>query len=85
MKNTSTYTLQEIHARRDELRLQLAKKEKSIKNRVDELLTPPVPENKAESWMNHAVAAYNAFDGFMTGYKLLKACGFLFKRFKKKK
>ena len=85
MRNTSTYTLEEIQARRKELRLQLDKKEQSIKNKVDELFTPPESENKAEMYMNRAVAAYNAFDGFMTGYKLLKACSFLFKRFKKKK
>ena len=85
MKNASTYTLEEIHARRNELRLQIARKEKSIKDKTDALFSPPESGNKAEMYMNRAVAAYNAVDGFMTGYKLLKSLSFLFKRFKKKK
>lgn len=85
MKNSSKYTLEEIHARRDKLQLELTKKEQRIKNKMDALFSPPETGNKAEMYMNRAVAAYNAFDGFMTGYKLLKSLGLLFKRFKKKK
>ena len=85
MKNTSTYSLEEIRARRVELRQQLNRKEQIIKTKVDALFSPPESGNKAEMYMNRAVAAYNAFDGFMTGYKLLKSLSFLFNRFKKKR
>lgn len=85
MRNTSTYTLEEIKARRIELRQQLTRKERIINTKVDAIFSPPESGNKAEMYMNRAVAAYNAFDGFMTGYKLLKSLSFLFKRFKKKK
>lgn len=85
MKNTSSYTLTDINLRRKQLKEQIKQQELVIKSKVDELFTPPENENKAEMYMNRAVAAYNAFDGFMTGYKLLKSLSFFFKKFKKKK
>ena len=82
---SNTYTLAALKLRRAELMKQIEEKEQSIRSKTDALLATPVPGNKAELIVNRAMAAYTAYDGFMTGYKLLKSIGMLFKKTRKKK
>ncbi len=74
------YTLEEIHARRKELRARIAASEASIVEQWNDLTAPPLVDNPIQLWTNRAQAAYSIYDGLMTGYKLFRRYRGFFKK-----
>ncbi len=84
MMPQSDYTLEGIQAERDKLSLEIKKKETAIRQKWAGIVAPPPAENRFQQWTNRAEAAFSVYDGFMTGYKLLRLFGVFFRRGKKK-
>lgn len=74
------YTLEEIKARRNALAAELKVRERRIVRQWDDLVAPPEFEDQFHLWANRAEAAFSLYDGFMTGFKLLRTFGGLFRR-----
>lgn len=67
------YTLESIQAHTDALRAELAKRRQSLRAHYHEIFAPPAPtNNKVQNLIRHASTAYAVFDGFWTGYKMLR-------------
>ena len=67
------YTLEAIQAHTDALRAELAQRRKSLRAHYHEIFAPPVPSNnKVQTFVRRASTAYAIFDGFWTGYKMLR-------------
>ena len=67
------YTLEAIQAHTDALRAELAKRRKSLRAHYHEIFAPPAPSNnKVQTLVRRASTAYAIFDGFWTGYKMLR-------------
>ncbi len=84
MARRKEYTLEEIHRQRQKLSKRIDKKEQEIRRKWRDLVAPPEVEDTLHLWTNRAEAAFSLYDGFMTGYKLLRSFGFSFGRKKKK-
>ena len=84
-KAQKKYTLEEIHHQRQKLTRRIEKKEKVIGRKWRSLVAPPEVDSKVALWVNRAEAACSLYDGFMTGYKLLRVLGISFGRKNKKK
>ena len=70
---TDPYTLEAIQAHTDALRAELAKRRQSLRAHYHEIFAPPAPSNnKVETLVRRASTAYAIFDGFWTGYKMLR-------------
>ena len=78
------YTLNEIRRQRQSLSKRIDKKEQDIRRKWQNLVAPPDVDDTFHLWKNRAEAAFSLYDGFMTGYKLLRSFGFSFGRKKKK-
>lgn len=76
------YTLESIRAQQAKLSADIKKRERRISRKWTDITTPPTFDSKFALYANRAEAAYNLYDGFMTGYKLLRICSKFF--FKKK-
>ena len=85
MVRRKEYTLEEIQRQRQKLTKRINKKEREIRNKWRDLVAPPDVEDTLQLWTNRAEAAFSLYDGFMTGYKLLRSFDFSFGRKKKKK
>ncbi len=83
MARRKEYTLEEIQRQRKKLTKRIDKKEREIRNKWRNLVAPPEVEDTLQLWTNRAEAAFSLYDGFMTGYKLLRSFGFSFGRKKK--
>ena len=67
------YTLEAIQAHTDALRAELAKRRQSLRAHYHEIFAPPAPSNnKVQTLVRRASTAYAIFDGFWTGYKMLR-------------
>lgn len=67
------YTLESIQAHTDALRAELAKRRQDLRAHYHEIFAPPAPtNNKVQNLIRHASTAYAVFDGFWTGYKMLR-------------
>lgn len=77
------YTLEDIKAQRAALAADIKEKEQGIRQKWAELVKPPTSENQFQLWANRAAAAYTLYDGFMTGYKVLRTFNSVFRRKKK--
>ena len=67
------YTLEAIQAHTDALRAELAKRRQSLRAHYHEIFAPPAPtNNKVQTFVRRASTAYAVFDGFWTGYKMLR-------------
>lgn len=70
---TDPYTLEAIQAHTDALRAELAKRRQGLRAHYHEIFAPPAPSNnKVETLVRRASTAYAIFDGFWTGYKMLR-------------
>ena len=70
---TDPYTLEAIQAHTDALRAELAKRRQSLRAHYHEIFAPPAPSNnKMQTLVRRASTAYAIFDGFWTGYKMLR-------------
>ena len=70
---TDPYTLEAIQAHTDALRAELAKRRQSLRAHYHEIFAPPAPSNnKVQTLVRRASTAYAVFDGFWTGYKMLR-------------
>lgn len=70
---TDPYTLEAIQAHTDALRAELAKRRQSLRAHYHEIFAPPAPtNNKVQTLVRRASTAYAIFDGFWTGYKMLR-------------
>ena len=70
---TDPYTLEAIQAHTDALRAELAKRRQSLRAHYHEIFAPPAPSNnKVQTLVRRASTAYAIFDGFWTGYKMLR-------------
>ena len=70
---TDPYTLEAIQAHTDALRAELAKRRQSLRAHYHEIVAPPAPtNNKVQTLVRRASTAYAIFDGFWTGYKMLR-------------
>ena len=76
-------TLEELAYRQAQLKKKIRQKEASIKRNVDDLFLAPSVENQIDQIVNYAKVGFNLYDGFRTGFKLLRNFGFSFKRKKK--
>lgn len=79
------YTLESIKAKSDSMDAELARRKERLRRRWDDLVAPPEVDDNLSLWANRAEAALSLYDGFMTGYKLLKTFDFLIPRKKKRK
>ena len=67
------YSLESIQAHTDALRVELAKRKQSLRAHYHEIFAPPAPSNnKVQTLVRRASTAYAIFDGFWTGYKMLR-------------
>ncbi|MDO4930485.1 MAG: hypothetical protein Q4E59_05060 [Bacteroidales bacterium] len=78
------YTPEDIAAERAALTAQIKAKEKTIRQKWTTLTAPPTSDNKFQLWTNRAAAAYTLYDGFMTGYKLLRTFNTVGRLFRKR-
>ena len=70
---TDPYTLEAIQAHTDALRAELTKRRQSLRAHYHEIFAPPAPSNnKVQTLVRRASTAYAIFDGFWTGYKMLR-------------
>ena len=70
---TDPHTLEAIQAHTDALRAELAKRRQSLRAHYHEIFAPPAPSNnKVQTLVRRASTAYAIFDGFWTGYKMLR-------------
>ena len=70
---TDPYPLEAIQAHTDALRAELAKRRQSLRAHYHEIFAPPAPSNnKVQTLVRRASTAYAIFDGFWTGYKMLR-------------
>ena len=70
---TDPYTLEAIQAHTDALRVELAKRRQRMRAHYHEIFAPPAPTNsKVQTLVRRASTAYAIFDGFWTGYKMLR-------------
>lgn len=77
-------TLNDIRAKQNELRKELADSQTRIGELWHDLVAPPPTDNKAEQWMSSLQRGFAIYDGVMTGYKLFRRFqAFLPKRKKK--
>ncbi|MGL4851660.1 MAG: hypothetical protein ACRC3Z_03275 [Phocaeicola sp.] len=65
-------TLEEITQRRRELEEQIEKKEEKLGNLTKELFSSPPPKSGLEGIVQHAQSAIWAYDGIMTGIRIVK-------------
>ncbi len=84
MKQTPK-TLEEIRQLRAAVAVDLKHQEARIRKTWANVVTPPPVGDDITLWANRASAAYSMFDGFRTGYKLLRALGFVSRLRRKKK
>ena len=67
------YSLESIQAHTDALRVELAKRKQRLRAHYHEIFAPPAPSNnKVQTLVRRASTAYAIFDGFWTGYKMLR-------------
>ena len=67
------YSLESIQAHTDALRVELAKRKERMCAHYHEIFAPPAPSNnKVQTLVRRASTAYAIFDGFWTGYKMLR-------------
>lgn len=76
------FTLEEIDARRAELRQQIRVQQNLLQKKYEQTFQAPVVDTKFQSWMNKADAAFSLFDGFMTGFKIFKSLRSVFRHFR---
>ena len=77
------YTLGDIKRQRQKLSKRIEQKEQRLRRQWHDLVDPPEVNDAFHLWANRAEAAFSLYDGFMTGYKLLRTLGFSFGRKKK--
>ena len=67
------YSLESIQAHTDALRAELAQRRQRLRAHYHAIFAPPAPtNNKVQTFVHRASTAYAIFDGFWTGYKLLR-------------
>ena len=81
---SKTYTWEELEFRRELLKKELQKKELEIEKHSKRLFATPKTEDTWERLLNYAQAGTSAYDGFLTGFKLLKSLMTFFRKRKKK-
>ncbi len=74
-RKQQNYTLADIREERDALAAKAREQEARISAHWDEMMTPPTVESQFRLWANRAEAAFTLYDGFMTGFKLLRSYG----------
>lgn len=68
-----THTLEDIQAEKRALSIEIKHQHKVILQSTKQLFAPaPEASSKAESLMHTVSCGVNAYDGFMTGLKLIK-------------
>lgn len=77
-------TPEAIAAEQARLAEAIAASDARIGKRWQQLTAPPDAANAFRLWVNRAETAYSVYDGFMTGYKLLRSLGLVW-RWRKKK
>lgn len=80
-----TYTLEEMALQKQAIKKALSENQAGIRLKFDALFTPPPAETKVQGWMNNASRLFAVYDGVMTGYKLMRAFGWIFSKRKKQK
>lgn len=68
----SRHTLESIRAQQAQLSQEIKKREQRISRKWSDIITPPTFESKFALYANRAQAAFSLYDGFMTGFKLLR-------------
>lgn len=76
------YTLESIRVQQNKLAAEIKQREQRITQKWDDITTPPTFDTKFGLYANRAEAAFSLYDGFMTGFKLLRI---YYKYFHKKK
>ena len=80
MNKPDTYTLEELERRQVQLKKQIRQKEADIKQEIDDLFLAPTVESQFDQIVNYAKVGFNIYDGFRTGFKLLRSFGFSFRK-----
>ena len=80
MNKLEPYSLEELEYRQAELRKKISLKEASIKRDIDKLFLAPAVETRFDQIVNYAKVGFNVYDGFRTGFKLLRSFGFFFRK-----
>jgi len=80
MMNSRRYTLDELNRYKMRLAADVKVREERLQRKWTALVTPPTFEDRFSLWTNRANAAFSLYDGFMTGFKLLRRCSSLFRR-----
>ena len=80
MNKPDTYTLEELERRQVQLKKRIRQKEADIKQEIDDLFLAPTVENQFDQIVNYAKVGFNIYDGFRTGFKLLRSFGFSFRK-----
>lgn len=84
MKKIEPYSWEELEQRRVALQKKVAIKELYLRKKMDRLFAAPPVESQLERMVSYAKAGYSLYDGFNTGFRLLRGFGLLFHRKKKK-
>lgn len=66
------YSLENIHAQRTKLAADVKSREQRIVKKWETITERPTLDSKFSLYANRAEAAYQVYDGFMMGYKLLR-------------
>ena len=72
MRTATPLTLEDIRARRNQVDSEAKKQKKKLRRQWDELIAPPPTADRLSLWLNRAESAASIYDGFRTGYKLLR-------------
>ena len=80
---TTTYSVEIINQLRKEKKMELKASKEKIITIGHELFNPPESKNKMDSMMQHVNAGIAAYDGLMTGLKILRKVRGFFRRTKR--
>lgn len=77
------YSVESIAQRRAEKKEEILRSKARIQNLTQELFTPQKSKNQMDNMMQHINAGIAAYDGLMTGLKILRRVRGFFSRNKK--
>lgn len=78
--NKKSITLEEISEQKKEIRLRIAEQKEAIQQSATELFAPVRATGKMEHFMNSVNSGIAAYDGVMTGLRIIRRVRGMFKR-----
>ena len=70
--SNATYTLEDIIARKQAKRKEILQSEENVQTLAQDLFAPNESKNKLDGLMQHVNMGIAAYDGIMTGIKILR-------------